>query len=264
MKSILVVSILLSICVCECARGDTAVVFSGEKKRNNLVSDLLEVTSISKAGNAFAFTRSREGWIFVSAAYRGEGRLSILFENSSGGEPVVLYAAKSSTERGQRGEAMRRVANEWTATATQAMSNRKLSRVEATEFEQGDPLTRNRRKDGFAPPWAADCVPLRIQHWVFETAARFSTRIEGRSGLCPTSGAAACDRDPNSTRWQLHHIHPKLDKHGSIERSIDARPTAGFRSLRSKRPPFPEYVWLGGARFESQKLGGLITFREKD
>src|SRR5262245_20515798 len=90
MKGIQVVSIFLSTCVCECARGDTAVVFSGEKKRNNLVSDLLEVTSISTAGNAFAFTRSRDGWIFVSAAYRGEGRLSILFENSLGGEPVVL------------------------------------------------------------------------------------------------------------------------------------------------------------------------------
>src|SRR5262245_63356928 len=110
MKSTLVVSIVLSICVCECAHGDTAVVFSGEKKRNNLVSDLLEVTSISKAGNAFAFTRSREGWIFVSAEYRGVGRLSILLENSSGGEPVVLYAANSSSERGQRGEAMHRIA----------------------------------------------------------------------------------------------------------------------------------------------------------
>jgi len=110
MKSILIVSVFLSICVCECAGGDTAVVFSGEMKRNNLVSDLLEVTSISKAGNAFAFTRSREGWIFVSAAFRGEGRLSILLENSSGGEPVVLYTAERSTEKGQLGEAMRRVA----------------------------------------------------------------------------------------------------------------------------------------------------------
>src|SRR5262245_22520302 len=109
MKIILVISFLLSICVCKRAHGDTVVVFSGEKKRNNLVSDLLEVTAISKASNTFAFTRSRDGWIFVSADYRGQGRLSILFENSSGGEPVLLYAANSSTETGQRGEAMRRV-----------------------------------------------------------------------------------------------------------------------------------------------------------
>src|SRR5262245_30868951 len=109
MKSILITSVVLSICVCECARGDTAVMFSGERKRNNLVSDLLEVTSISKSGNVFAFTRSREGWIFVSAAYRGEGKLSILFEDLSGGEPAVLYAAAGSAERYQLGEAMRRV-----------------------------------------------------------------------------------------------------------------------------------------------------------
>ena len=106
----------------------------------------------------------------------------------------------------------------------QATSNRKLSRVEATENEQGDPLTRNRRKDGFASPWAADCVPLRIQHWVFEIAIMISTRIEGRSGPSPTSTAAAREREPKSTRWLPHHIHPKLDKHGSIERWVDRLP----------------------------------------
>ena len=125
----------------------------------------------------------------------------------------------------------------------QATSNRKLSRVEATENQQGDPLTRNRRKDGFASPWAADCVPLRIQHWVFETAMMISTRIEGRSGLSPTSAAAARDREPKSTRWQPHHIHPKLDNHGSIERWIDARrrtaissPVANYAFVTTMRP----------------------------
>ena len=113
----------------------------------------------------------------------------------------------------------------------QATLNRKLSRVEATETQQGDPLTRNRRKDGFAPPWAADCVPLRIQHWVFETAM-ISTRIEGRSGLSPTPAAAARDRDPNSTRWQPHSIQPKLDNHGSIEGSF---PNSGLSTRCRKR-----------------------------
>ena len=121
----------------------------------------------------------------------------------------------------------------------QATSNRKLSRVEATEKQQGDPLTRNRRKDGFASPWAADCVPLRIQHWVFETTT-ISTRIEGRSGLSPTPAAAARDRDPNSTRWQPHHIQPKLDNHGSIERWVAALPFKQFQQPTSNRAIFPQ------------------------
>ena len=127
-------------------------------------------------------------------------------------------------------------------TLPQATSNRKLSRVEATEKQQGDPLTRNRRKDGFAPPWAADCVPLRIQHWVFETAMMISTRIEGRSGLGPTSTAAARDRYPKSTRWQPPCIHPKLDNHGSIERWLDIPPFKPIGRSSASRERFPGKV----------------------
>ena len=54
----LLCAILCSIIACESARGDGIVVFSGEKKRNNLVSELLEVSAVSKSGNAFKFRRS--------------------------------------------------------------------------------------------------------------------------------------------------------------------------------------------------------------
>ena len=54
--------------------------------------------------------RSGEGWIFISAAYKGKGKLTILLDNASGGEPVVLYAADSAAERSQLAEAVRRVA----------------------------------------------------------------------------------------------------------------------------------------------------------
>ena len=47
---------------------ESTVVFSGEKRLNNLVSELLNVSSISDAGNSFSFTRSNDGWIFISAA----------------------------------------------------------------------------------------------------------------------------------------------------------------------------------------------------
>jgi hypothetical protein len=161
--------------------------------------------------------------------------------------PQAIWLREGPTKRERR-------------TLPQATSNRKLSRVEATETQQGDPLTRNRRKDRLASPWAADCVPLRIQHWVFETAIMISTRIEGRSGLGPTSPAAARDREPRSTRWQPHCIHPKLDKPGSIEeRSIDARLLDRFWSQPVGSALFPEKVWVSGARIQCQKLGRFLV-----
>lgn len=96
--------------LCECACGDGTVVFTGEKKRNNLVSELLEVAAVSKSGNSFTFTRPGEGWIFVSAAYKGKGKLSISLDNGSGSTPVVLYAADSEGEGNSLAEAVRRVA----------------------------------------------------------------------------------------------------------------------------------------------------------
>ena len=66
------------------------MLLGAEKKRNNLVSELLEVASISNSENRFAFTRSREGWIFVSAAYRGKGKPTVFLENAAGGEPAPV------------------------------------------------------------------------------------------------------------------------------------------------------------------------------
>jgi hypothetical protein len=111
MNRTLMCAILFSTSVYEFARGDGTVVFSGEKKRNNLVSELLEAATISKSGNSFTFTRSGEGWIFISATYKGKGKLNILLDNAPGGEPVVLYAANNAAERSQHAEAVRSVTN---------------------------------------------------------------------------------------------------------------------------------------------------------
>jgi hypothetical protein len=105
MNRTLIGALFLSTCVCGAARGDGTVVFSGEKKGNNLVSELLEVTAISKSGSSFRFTRSVEGWIFLSATYKGKGKLRILLDDA----PVVLSAADSTAERSALAEAMRRV-----------------------------------------------------------------------------------------------------------------------------------------------------------
>src|SRR5262249_7082317 len=110
MNRTLIGALFLATCVCESAHGDGTVVFSGQKKRNNLVSELLEVAAISKSGNSFKFRRLSEGWIFLSAAYKGKGKLRILLDNASGGTPVVLHAADSAAGRSSVAEAVRRVA----------------------------------------------------------------------------------------------------------------------------------------------------------
>ena len=94
MRPTLIAPIFLSLFVCDMARGiEPSVVFSGEKKRNNLVSELLEVGSISKAGNAFAFTRPRAGWVFVSASCRGTGKVSIALDKLIPADSLIVHGA---------------------------------------------------------------------------------------------------------------------------------------------------------------------------
>src|SRR5262245_34400375 len=110
MNRTLIGALWLSMCASETARGDGTVVFSGQKKQNNLVSELLEVAAVSKSGNSFAFTRPAEGWIFLSASYKGKGKLTILLDDAPGRAAVALHAADSAPERGALAEAVRRVA----------------------------------------------------------------------------------------------------------------------------------------------------------
>src|SRR5436190_19549962 len=77
------------------------ILFSGEKKLNNLVSELLEVSSISKSGESFTFTRSSDGWIFISSIGKGTARVFLDKES----EAVVVHDA----EGGPRRETMRYV-----------------------------------------------------------------------------------------------------------------------------------------------------------
>ena len=79
MKMTPISPILLSMLICGFAGVTEAkVLFSGEEKQNNLVSELLEAASISKTGNPLTFTRSSDGWIFISANYKGQGTVRII------------------------------------------------------------------------------------------------------------------------------------------------------------------------------------------
>jgi hypothetical protein len=104
MRARLIVSILILVCG-QAGDAQPRILFSGEKKLNNLVSELLEVTSISKTSKPFTFVRSGDGWVFISATYSGKGTVSIILDQESGGDTVMVHDA----EGGPCGEAMRRV-----------------------------------------------------------------------------------------------------------------------------------------------------------
>ena len=80
---------------------------SGERRLNNLVSELLQVTSISNSSKPFTFARSSDGWIFISAICRGKGTVRVILNKESGRDTVFVREADGES----RGEAMRYVTN---------------------------------------------------------------------------------------------------------------------------------------------------------
>jgi hypothetical protein len=88
-RTTLVASVLLLLASPVLIRAEANVLFSGDKKRNNLVSDLLEIADISGATNSFQFTRPSEGWVFVSATWKGTGAVKVVIDNTTTGQGTV-------------------------------------------------------------------------------------------------------------------------------------------------------------------------------
>jgi hypothetical protein len=78
-----------------------AIRFSGEKRLNNLVSVLLDLSSISNPSQPFTFTRATDGWVFVSSGSSGRGTARITLDADP--DPLVLY----DTRADPRNEAVR-------------------------------------------------------------------------------------------------------------------------------------------------------------
>jgi len=94
MKAICVFWLVLSVIACHCAVGaEGKVLFSGERKRNNLVSELLEVASISGPNASFSFNRPGDGWIFISARCNGNGTIAVALDNSAKSDAVINHNA---------------------------------------------------------------------------------------------------------------------------------------------------------------------------
>src|SRR5437867_10488230 len=97
-------SVLLSAFVCGFAGvSEAKILFAGEKKLNNVVSELLEVSSISKSSKPFTFTRSSDGWIFISSSCKGKGSVSVVLDkdlpgvivhDGQGGREAMRYVTK--------------------------------------------------------------------------------------------------------------------------------------------------------------------------
>ena len=104
MSARLIASVVVFICGIAGATG-AEILFSGEKKLNNLVSELLEVASISKSSKPISFTRSSDGWIFISSNCKGKGTVRVILDKASGRDTVIDHGAES----GPRREAMRYV-----------------------------------------------------------------------------------------------------------------------------------------------------------
>src|SRR3984893_2322498 len=71
-----------------------------EKKLNNLVSELIEISFIPKATYSVNFSRSTEGWVFIAAMCKGKGTVTVALDKAS-----VLHA-----DSAQPAEAVRYVA----------------------------------------------------------------------------------------------------------------------------------------------------------
>jgi len=78
----------------------------GRRKLNNLVSELLAVSSISQSSQSFAFGCPTDGWIFLSATCEGTGTVRIVLDQETrrdivvhegvGGSEAMRYVSKGA------------------------------------------------------------------------------------------------------------------------------------------------------------------------
>jgi hypothetical protein len=102
----LAVSVLLVIAL-RCALSGTSADEIGfqTKKRNNLVSELLEASSISGPSKALMFTRPMDGWIFISVSSAGKGMARVLLDSKTHRDEALVLDGENTS----RAEAMRLV-----------------------------------------------------------------------------------------------------------------------------------------------------------
>jgi hypothetical protein len=97
---------LFGVLLCTSASGaESPRASPGEIKRNNLVAELLQVSSIRQPRTEFAFARATEGWVFIAAEFQGAGTCKSMLDPASRADVVIAHDAKD----GRRAEAVRYV-----------------------------------------------------------------------------------------------------------------------------------------------------------
>ncbi len=84
-------------------RAEAAIPSVGQRKLNNLVSELLAVSSISQSRQPFTFAGSNDGWIFISATCKGTGTVRVVLDQKTRRDVVIVHDGAGV------GEAMRYV-----------------------------------------------------------------------------------------------------------------------------------------------------------
>jgi hypothetical protein len=102
-----------------------AVAAPVETRRNNLVAELLNATSISGPGAEFTVTRAAAGWVFFSATFKGTGTATITLDPASRPDAVIAHDAKD----GPRAEAVRYVAEGEHRLRVECTGNFRINRL---------------------------------------------------------------------------------------------------------------------------------------
>jgi hypothetical protein len=95
---VFMVSSLICMAIAGCKTTDSAGTtqrHKGERRLNNLVAELLEVTNVKVPGTSFNFTRRNEGWIFVSVESEGDVSVKLFLDDSQ--NPVIDEPVRGST-----------------------------------------------------------------------------------------------------------------------------------------------------------------------
>jgi hypothetical protein len=91
-----IVSFLIVSSLLECGANE-GVLFSGDRKLNNLVSELLEAGPVTKAVESFNFARSRDGWVLISLSCKGQGRIELLLDQEPREPTTVVSRSTGET-----------------------------------------------------------------------------------------------------------------------------------------------------------------------
>jgi len=79
-------------------RAIAAIPSPRETRLNNLVSELLAVSSLSKSSQPRTFVRSNDGWIFISTTCKGMGTVRVVLDQKAQRDVVIVHEGAGGSE----------------------------------------------------------------------------------------------------------------------------------------------------------------------